>query len=136
MKRCWRWLGRWRGSEGRGSEMGKGIYSVEPLKESWAWRGARSGVALVRRAEVKKRRRVRIIRGISIENVTVYINRQLDCVAVNESDSLYGSKPCETYEGINESGRNEKDVRVEYCESAGSKLNSSSGGWAHSVKSR
>lgn len=80
---------------GKGIEMAKGIYSVEPLKESRAWRGPRSGVALVRRAEVK-RRRVRIIRGISIENVTVYIDRQLDCEAVNESDSLYGSKPYET----------------------------------------
>lgn len=58
---------------GKGIEMVKGIYSVEPLKESWAWRGARSGVALVRRAEVKRRRRVRIIRGISIENVRVYV---------------------------------------------------------------
>lgn len=61
----------------------------------------------------------------------LYIDRQLDCVAVNESDGLYGPKPYETYEGINESGRNEKDDRVEYCESVGSKLKSSSGGWAH-----
>lgn len=64
---------RWR-ERGKGIKMVNENYSVEPLKESWAWRGARSGVALVRRARGKKRRRVRMIRGIRIENVIVLVN--------------------------------------------------------------
>ena len=49
----------------RGKEMktAKRTDSVEPLKEGWAWRGARLGVAFVRRARRRRRRRGRIFDG-------------------------------------------------------------------------